>query len=154
MVALGFCWQGDEFVKSAGKPEVRKCTAVIADMVDSRKLEATVRQMLQNALKQTLRAWNHSFRKSILSRFTITTGDEFQGLLKDPGCLMEMIRSLETAFPDVQFRFGIGFGELFTDLTPSAVGMDGPVWHHARAAIEQAKSDGLLGGVFAEFGDR
>ena len=131
----------------------RLCIAVIADMVGSRKLDASVRQETQRVLKQTLNRWNRSYRKYILSNFTITTGDEFQGLLKDPGCLLAMIRSLETDIPDIKFRFGIGFGELFTDLAPTAVGMDGPVWHSARAAIVQAKTENQLGGVFAGFGN-
>ena len=131
----------------------RLCTAVIADMVGSRKLDANDRQETQRALKKTLNGWNRSDRKSILSNFTITTGDEFQGLLKNPDCLLAMIRSLETDIPDIQFRFGIGFGELFTDLAQTAVGMDGPVWHHARAAIVQAKTEDQFGGVFAGFGN-
>lgn len=131
----------------------RLCTAVIADMVGSRTLDAAVRQETQRALKQTLDGWNRSYRKFLLSKFTITTGDEFQGLLQSPGCLLTMIRSLEAEIPDIQFRFGIGFGELFTDLAPTAIGMDGPVWHSARSAIVQAKTEDQLGGVFAGFGN-
>ncbi len=134
------------------KPQ-RLCTAVIADMVGSRTLDANVRQETQRTLKQILDGWNRNYRKFLLSKFTITTGDEFQGLLQNPCCLLAMIRALESDMPDIQFRFGIGFGELFTDLAQTAVGMDGPVWHNARAAIVQAKTEDQLGGVFAGFGN-
>ncbi len=133
--------------------KTRTCTAIIADMVNSRKVIAVARQKLQRQLLGVLNKWNQTYSSSLLSQFTITTGDEFQGLLKSPAVFPEMIRSLETSIPDVQFRCGIGFGELFTDVAPTAVGMDGPSWHNARAAIIQAKAANQLGGVFAGFGN-
>lgn len=146
-------------MKTVRQSAKRNCTAIIADMVGSRNLDAETRRTAQTFLRATLAEWNRIYRKSILSRFTITTGDEFQGLLHDPGCVPDLIRSLEMKyFFEVQqsmleFRFGVGFGSLFTDLTPTAIGMDGPVWHLARSAIVQAKEEDELGGVFHGFGD-
>jgi hypothetical protein len=133
-------------------PRQRRCTGVIADMVGSRLHTPARRQQLQRQLAELLTTWNRRYKASLLSRFTITTGDEFQGLLHQPQCLPELIRSLETAVPGAEFRIGAGFGELYTELTPTAIGMDGPVWHNARAAIVQAKEEQRLGGVFNGFG--
>lgn len=130
------------------------CTAMIADIIGSRSVPPSDREELQRELKTTLKHWNHQYRSSILARFTITTGDEFQGLLKSPSVLVEIMRSLERSIPQVQFRIGVGFGELFTDLSPTAVGMDGPVWHNAREAVNTAKTRDQLGGVFVGFADQ
>jgi hypothetical protein len=140
-------------MKTPKRDRLKTCTAIIADMVHSRDFAADARRRLQRRLQAVLYDWNHAYTGSVLSEFTITTGDEFQGLLKKPNVLPEMIRSLETSMPEVEFRWGIGFGELFTDLTPTAVGMDGPAWHNAREAIIRAKNDHQPGGVFVGFGN-
>ncbi len=95
--------------------------------------------------------WNDRYAAEILSKFVITIGDEFQGLVGDPVIVPRLIRELETGLPTVQVRIGIGYGKLETDLEPMALGMDGRVWHAARAALEAAKEDGRLGGVFEGF---
>jgi hypothetical protein len=38
-----------------------------------------------------------------------------------------------------ELRFGLGIGRLDTPLQPQALGMDGPCFHHARAAVERAE---------------
>ena len=140
-------------MKTPKRDRLKTCTAIIADMVHSRDFAADARRKLQRRLQVVLRDWNHTYADSLLSEFTITTGDEFQGLLKNPIMLPEMIRSLETLLPEVEFRWGVGFGELFTDLTTRAVGMDGPAWHNAREAIIRAEKDNQPGGMFVGFGN-
>ncbi len=54
--------------------------------------------------------------------------------------------------PEIDLRLGIGRGAIDTDLKEYAIGMDGPAWHAARAAIEDAKTSRRLGGVFVGFG--
>jgi len=127
------------------------CTAWIGDIVESRRFQGRDRAQLQRHLQKLLDGWNNRYRTAILSRFVITVGDEFQGLLRDPVVIPRMIRDLETALPEVKIRVGIGFGELETALRPEALGMDGHVWHAARSALELAKADGKLGGVFSGF---
>jgi hypothetical protein len=46
-------------------------------------------------------------------------------------------------FHPARLRFGIGRGTLETEVNPDqAIGMDGPCFHRARAAIDAARSDG------------
>jgi hypothetical protein len=131
----------------------RACVAWIADLVDSRRFVGRERTALQRRLLKLLDRWNNKYRHAILSRFALTIGDEFQGLLSEATIIPRLIRDLETALPEVQVWIGVGYGPLETDLQPVALGMDGRVWHLAREAIETAKAEGRLGGVFAGFGD-
>ena len=51
-----------------------------------------------------------------------------------------------------QLRAGIGFGTIDTPMGKNAINVDGPALHHARNAIDIAKKDKLMGGVFEGFG--
>lgn len=128
-----------------------RCTAWIGDIVGSRRYQGRERAQLQRKLQKLLDSWNNRYRAAILSRFVITVGDEFQGLLSQPVVIPQLIRDMETALPEVQIRVGIGHGALETPLLPDALGMDGQVWHAARRALELAKSESKLGGVFDGF---
>jgi hypothetical protein len=127
--------------------------AVIGDVIRSRRLTVSVRRDVQRRLNSTLEALNSRYPRAVAAKFLITVGDEFQGLLRDASILPELIRVMELSLPDVDFRLGIGRGEVYTDLNDYAIGMDGPAWHAARAAIEDAKTNRRLGGVFAGFGE-
>jgi len=52
------------------------------------------------------------------------------------------IRQVQAALHPLPLRFGIGWGALTTALnTRQAIGMDGPAFHNARAALEHLKAD-------------
>ncbi len=129
------------------------CTAVIGDVVASRALRQQTRRELQSAMERLMFSLNERFERNVLSRFTITLGDEFQGLLAQPEALPKIIWIIEEALPGVEVRLGVGFGELATPLKSQvAIGMDGPVFHAARQAVADAKANQRLGGVFLGFG--
>ena len=112
--------------------------AVIADMVDSKKL--TDRGKVQDKLKTELANINLQYQKSIVSNFTITLGDEFQGLMADATHVMVIIDRICDAMYPVGLRFGIGFGDITTEIDPDqALGADGPAYHNARLALEDIK---------------
>jgi len=96
---------------------------------------------------------NRDYRKTIASKFVITLGDEFQGLLKSASLIPDLLWHLERDFPERELRVGIGFGALDTPLQKYAINVDGPALHLARAAIEQAKKSHALGGVFRGLGE-
>ncbi len=64
-------------------PTVRTkpCIALIADMVRSRELPRIQRPRVQEKFKDFVGYLNRTYSRNILSRFVITLGDEFQGLL-------------------------------------------------------------------------
>jgi hypothetical protein len=131
----------------------RNYIAVIADIVDSRGLPRSRRRVFQRQFSGLIASLNRDYRKTMASKFVITLGDEFQGLLNSASLLPDLIWRLEQDFPQVQFRMGIGLGTLDTTLQEYAINIDGPAFHLGRAAIEEAKKNEALGGVFRGFGD-
>ena len=128
-------------------------TALIADVVGSRQFDPDARALLQEDLQAFLLTINEGFAPSIAAQFVITTGDEFQGLLQDGSILPDILWAARMELPDARVRFGFGHGAIHTALLPQAIGMDGPAFHQARAAIETAAREGWTGGVFRGFGD-
>ena len=126
--------------------------AVIGDMVRSRELPSAQRGMVQKHFQDLIAALNKEYRDATVSKFAITLGDEFQGLLNTSRLLPDLIWRLEESFPDRELRVGIGIGRLDTPLQKSAINIDGPVLHAAREALETAKKSAVLGGVFKSFG--
>lgn len=128
-----------------------QCVALIGDIVKSRKLDGGRRYSVQQRLSSLLEEFNQVHQRSIISQFVVTLGDEFQGLLKSPQIIPDLLWQLESDLTDVQVRIGAGYGTLTTPIQDEAIGMDGPAFHNARAAITEAKSRGHLGGVFKGF---
>ena len=108
--------------------------ALIADVIDSKMVQE--RFDLQKQLEKTLQTMNELFGEFIASNFTLTLGDEFQGLLKVDAPVFQMIDTLRSELTPTQLRFGIGLGEIVTDIDPlQSIGADGPAYWNARAAI-------------------
>ncbi|MGI6607319.1 MAG: SatD family protein [Peptococcia bacterium] len=112
--------------------------AIIGDIVKSKKLDE--RNDVQKKLQQILEDINTKYYDKIASKFMITLGDEFQGLLKYGDCVINIINELETRLFPVEIRFGIGVGEIYTDINPNLpLGADGPAYYNARKMIEDLK---------------
>ena len=126
--------------------------AVIADMVKSRELPSAQRASVQKHFQELVGTLNREYRDSLASKFAITLGDEFQGLLTTSTVLPDLIWLVEEKFADRQVRVGLGLGALNTPLQEYAINIDGPALHTARDAIEAAKKSDLLGGVFSGIG--
>lgn len=108
--------------------------ALIADVIDSKMVQE--RFDLQKQLEKTLQTMNELFGEFLASSFTLTLGDEFQALLKVDAPVFQMIDTLRSELTPTQLRFGIGLGEIVTDIDPlQSIGADGPAYWNARAAI-------------------
>ena len=108
--------------------------ALIADVIDSKMVQE--RFDLQKQLEKTLQTMNELFGEFIASNFTLTLGDEFQGLLKVDAPVFQIIDTLRSELTPTQLRFGIGLGEIVTAIDPlQSIGADGPAYWNARAAI-------------------
>jgi hypothetical protein len=115
----------------------QRYVAVIGDVVASR--HAPERSQMQERLRDALEEVNQRFRDLVVARFLITIGDEFQGLLDGTEKLGHLLSLLRSRANPEELRFGLGFGQLATPLRDQAIGMDGPCFHRARAAVERAK---------------
>jgi hypothetical protein len=131
----------------------RPCIALIADMVKSREVPAFQRPHVQQSFLAFVNALNAKYQAALLSKFVITLGDEFQGLLSSAICIPDLMWDIEENFSYRELRVGIGFGVIHTSIPEIAINVDGPALHNARTAIETAKSKRTLGGMFVGFGD-
>ncbi|MDF1496073.1 SatD family protein [Caproiciproducens sp. CPB-2] len=113
--------------------------AIIGDIKNSKQLEN--RRAVQIRLKEVLDAINHEYRDNIASKFMITLGDEFQGLLKAGSSAIFIIDKIEREMHPIQLRFGIGVGEITTDINSNMpLGADGPAYYNARKMIDGLKA--------------
>lgn len=114
--------------------------AIIGDIKGSKAIKN--RKEVQENLAMVLNEINDHYSDDIASRFMITLGDEFQGLLLNGTSVMKIISRIEGRLDPVKLRFGIGVGEITTKINPyMAIGADGPGYHKARAAIEYLKEN-------------
>lgn len=113
---------------------------VIGDISKSRELRD--RAAIQERFKAAIGEINQRFTDSIVSKFLITIGDEFQGVLNDAAKSYDVIVAMRELLYPVEFVFGVGVGTITTEIAPEAIGMDGPAFHNARAALEEGKEEG------------
>jgi len=114
--------------------------AIIGDIKDSKNTED--RKEVQNRLKNVLGKVNERHKNQLASKFIITLGDEFQGLLCDGTSVMHILLEIETAMHPVRIRFGFGVGAITTDINPAmSLGADGPAYYNARSAVEFLKEN-------------
>lgn len=119
-----------------------KLIALIADIVQSRKIKD--RDKFQQDLEQQLRLINKE-SEHLLSPYTLTLGDEFQAVYGKAGHLFRDIWKIRMVVHPQKVRFALGIGTLSTPINRKrAIGMDGPAFHHARAAIAELKKSSYL----------
>lgn len=110
-------------------------TVIIGDIIDSKKIKD--RKKAQVKFKEILDQVNATYAEDIASQFTITLGDEFQGLLKTGRNIINIISDIEFAMAPIDLRFGIGIGEISTEINfEYSSEIDGPAYHRARAMVE------------------
>jgi len=131
----------------------RHYVALIGDMVQSRALPAAARAKAQRDFSRLVTSLNKRFASDIASKFVVTIGDEFQGLLSNAEAIPDIVWLIDSTYGARSIRIGIGYGVLHTPLQAVALNIDGPALHEARAAITLAHSRRLLGGVFSGFGE-
>lgn len=73
----------------------------------------------------------------MLRRFERTAGDEFQGVLDEPGALAQVVEHLLRAG---DWSIGIGIGDVEHPLPQSTRAGRGPAFLHARDAVTSAKN--------------
>ena len=112
--------------------------AIIGDIKKSKSIEE--RKVFQNKLNKVLSEINERYSDSIASNFTITLGDEFQGLLHSGKNIMDIIQYIKRGSYPVKIRFGIGVGAITTEINSKiSIGADGPGYYKARDSIENLK---------------
>jgi hypothetical protein len=116
--------------------------AILADAIGSRVLAPLARARLQAQLHIRLKELNkrRAWRPAIAAGFAIARGDEFQGLLRDPSHLWDIAHWLRHTLADVDWIIACARGPISTALAATAPEVDGPCFHAAAAALEEAKT--------------
>lgn len=114
------------------------------DIVASRK--APDREALQQALRDLVGLLNHTFDGIVEVPFSISLGDEFQGVLQPVGKLLTVADTIRRELFPVRARVGIGIGGIATAFAARSQEMDGPAFLFAREALDEARAaPSLLG---------
>ncbi len=109
--------------------------AVIGDIIDSKKIKN--RGEIQFEMKKTFQVLNQKYSDLIVSKFTLTIGDEFQALLKPARGVWQLL-DLLTVRSSAPFRLGLGYGEIRTQIDPDqSLGADGEAFWRARMPSRQ-----------------
>lgn len=115
--------------------ETLNYAAIIGDIKDSRNLSN--REEVQKQFRSVLQTINETYAEDIVAEFVITLGDSFQGLVKNKRVILPILFEIELAMSPVDFRFGIGLGEISTPIQrENSSGMDGTAYHRARQMID------------------
>jgi SatD family (SatD) len=132
---------------------------IIGDVVKSREIKD--RQQFQEIFKDQFEKIGVFEKNNIVSSFTITIGDEFQGVLSKAAKMFKFIADLEYSLNLIpakedtdaalqktkylyKLRYGIGVGTITTKINrAAALGMDGPAFYNARKSIEYARKNNL-----------
>lgn len=114
--------------------------AIVADVTASRKVSD--RAALQRRLEQAVRAVNDQFADALAAKAGIAAGDSIEALLSAPAFAIDVMTIVADLLAPHDIAFGLGWGPIATDPREHAPAIDGPCFHHARAAIEAAKKAG------------
>lgn len=108
---------------------------VIMDVVDSRKRKnrAELQSILQNSIEQ----FNNKYQHLLIAPTTITLGDEWQVVLKDPSQCYNVVHFFQKALwlDEINIHAGFGMGTLSTAESKDIRQMDGSCFHSARQAM-------------------
>lgn len=116
---------------------MRNHLAMIGEIVDPHLLDN--RETLQLKLEQVIEEINVRFANTIRSKFLITVGDVFQGLLVPSSEAYSIINTVLDKMYPVEFRFGLSYGEITTPMKETCLNMDGPAFYGARQALDYLK---------------
>ena len=111
--------------------------ALIGDVIASRDIDA--RAAFQRHLGDALEKLSARHAAAVAAPLRLTAGDEVQGLLARPETAVDLVVGLADALRPVGLVWGLGRGGLSTDLGADVATLDGPCFHRARAALEEAR---------------
>ena len=113
---------------------------VTADVRRSR--EIADRRALQETILHLLEEVNGQQKERLVVPFSITLGDEWQGVLRDVAAGFAVAHRFVEELHPFRLSVGVGFGGIDTEIFPRSAEMDGQAFHRSRAALDRAKARG------------
>ncbi len=111
--------------------------ALFGDVKRSRDMDN--RSVAQQGLLKILDEANERMRDRLAVPFSLSQGDEFQGLLAAPQDAVAGLTEFDRHTHLFDFRYGLGWGEISTSWSDRTTEMDGSCFHAARNALEHGK---------------
>ncbi|MFX0123508.1 MAG: SatD family protein [Candidatus Hodarchaeota archaeon] len=108
------------------------------DLIQSKKVQE--RFKVQQELKYAVNVVNERYSKELLCPFTTVWGDSFQGALKSLDGFYNILDTFEELI-SIDFRCGVGIGEISTEFSPNTLEMDGLAFHRSQDALNIAKKE-------------
>ena len=113
--------------------------SLIMDVEKSKKYDIRDRNEMQYYIDKCVKNLNGLFFKRMQFEVTFSAGDELQGLFEDVVSALLYFRILEMLMKPVKIRAGIGVGDWTVKIENGlSTQQDGPAYHKARQAIEEA----------------
>jgi hypothetical protein len=111
---------------------------VTADVIGSKKLfsEGYTKESFNTSAKK----YNQMMTQYILTGFSISRGDEIQGVIVNAEDIPTVVRNLRYFFLPARLRIGIGIGHIDEPIDyENSWDMDGQAFHRARNALDTIK---------------
>ncbi len=97
--------------------------------------------MAQSAFLDIVEKVNEAYHSKLAVPFSVSRGDEFQGLLSTPESVVEIIDAFDSRSYLFSFRYGLGWGRVGTAFRPRTTEMDGTCFLNAYSALERGKKE-------------
>jgi hypothetical protein len=111
---------------------------ITADIVGSTEYYKANGKPLRPRLLEVLGKVNSLHADSLAVPFTITLGDEFQGLVASPADSPRIVHDLRLQLSPLKCRIGVGIGPIVSELAESTSQMEGLAFAMSREALDQA----------------
>lgn len=120
---------------------MKKYVSIIIDIEKSKKYDVSDRNEMQHYMDKCIKNLNDLFFEEMQCEVTFSAGDEIQGLFDDVVTALIYFRLFEMLMKPVKIRAGIGIGDWTVKMEQGlSTQQDGPAYHKARQAIEEAHS--------------
>ena len=123
------------------EPETPMNYCVLTADIHQSRLQAD-RQSLQSQIENLLAAANAEFQSEIQVPFSVTLGDEWQGVVKNLAAGYKLATFFLEEFHPTRLAIGLGEGRIETEWRSRSAEMDGEAFHRSRQALDEAKKKG------------
>lgn len=108
---------------------------ITMDVISSRELFAE--GYLKREFYRSADRASEAMADSLITRFSISRGDEIQGVIERPADIPVIVRNLRYFFAPALLRIGVGVGEIDRLVaSDNSWDMDGQAFHRAREALD------------------
>ena len=114
--------------------------AITADIIGSTDFYKANGKPLRPRLLEALEKVNARHAEALAVRFTITLGDEVQGLVTNPADSPRVIHDLRLQLSPLKCRVGVGIGPIVSELAESTAQMEGASFSLSREALDATRA--------------